>query len=109
LHAKALYSITGNRDQTLLRSKNHSLKGLFEKLPDSKKDWLNVLYAEFNEQASVISLADDLEKFDNTFIDWRYLFEGNAVSVPTSLLDELITFFEFACSKPSTDRFKFPT
>ncbi|MYM83627.1 hypothetical protein GTP44_16900 [Duganella sp. FT50W] len=110
LHAKTVYSNAwdvGNYDKSLLRSKDHSLRGLFEELPDSKQDWLNLLHAEFFEGSPRAPLVEDLGKFDRAFVDWRYRFEGKAVSVPTSILNELINFFEFACSKPSTERFKF--
>jgi hypothetical protein len=108
LHAQQVYSNkwdARNYSESHVRSPTHSPHELYEKLPESKRSWLSALHCEFFDNRNA-NLYDELKCFHRVFIDWRYLFEGNAGTVPLSLLKELLRFFEFASSPEAISKYK---
>lgn len=108
LHAQQIYSNQWDApsySKSLLKSRTHSPHELYEQLPADKKLWLDMLHTEFFDSRNT-SLHEELKLFHKVFIDWRYMFEGKASSVPLGLLKEMLRFFEFACSPESIARYK---
>ncbi|WP_157772311.1 hypothetical protein [Zobellella denitrificans] len=72
------------------RIKGHSLLEIFNKLPSD----LHQLLIELYENTNNTSLMNDLESIQNAFVDYRYLFEKESVSVNISALERVAAFLK---------------
>lgn len=106
LHANQYYdNNTGvSHSRTLLKARNHSLHELYDKLPDRKRHWLNDLHNQFFYYRKT-KLREELELFEGVFVNWRYIYEGDAGSIRLDILKDLLRFFEFACAPESTSKY----
>lgn len=79
-------------DVTLLKG-GHDLVKLFEALPDSIKDKINICYAADNLSVSHPGIIDALDLVKDVFKHFRYEYEKNTYCVAESTLYKLANFF----------------
>lgn len=72
------------------RIKGHSLLEMFNNLPSDLRQSLIGLYGGANNA----SLINDLESIQDAFVDYRYLFEKESVSVNISALERVAVFLK---------------
>lgn len=75
----------------------HALSKLYENLPDDAKDEISNLVKREGWEGSVF---DGLCKYDNVFVDWRYIYEKNDPrTLGTSPLFEIFNAVDSYCKK----------
>ncbi|GAA0790292.1 hypothetical protein [Marinobacterium sediminicola] len=78
-------------EQTIhARIRGHSLKGMYESLPEQMKEHIAECYLE----ATNNNILDDLEEIKNVFVEWRYHFEQQSISVSVGILERIAEFFK---------------
>lgn len=78
-------------DQTIhARVRGHSLKGMFESLPD----YIQVALSESYLNSTGNSIHDDLEVIKDVFVDWCYHFEKLEITLPLGVVERIATFLK---------------
>ena len=89
ISGNTIYETVINRANT----KGHVLTDLFAELNPEVSVLINSEYPEQDE-----SFMDALAEFNSIFIEWRYIFEGNARAVTSTKLYRLLNTLEHVAS-----------
>jgi hypothetical protein len=97
MYLKALQSVYGEPEEI------HSLSQLFKHLPNKLKDKVNKLTKEKSTSFKLNStklFKDHIKTISNAFIDWRYIYEKDNVTVNLSVILLILTVLDtLACNE----------
>ena len=85
LSGKIIYDIVINK----VNNTGHVLSELFSKI---KPDISRLIESDYNQQNE--SFIEALKEFNNVFIEWRYVFEGNGKAVNITKMFRLLNTLE---------------
>ena len=95
LKTKTTYSKKKNTDSPILERKldtifGHNFVELFKKLKATEQNNLSIQYFEKHNS----NLSQDFEEIKNAFIEYRYSFEKNSLSINLNILNRVADFLK---------------
>ncbi|UTW04619.1 hypothetical protein KDX31_06335 [Amphritea atlantica] len=88
--SEAPFQMISHEQKIHARVRGHSLKGMFESLPEETRNSIAQAYVT----TAGSNILDDLEQIKDVFVDWRYHFEQVEISIPIDVLEKISGFLK---------------